>query len=57
MPTLQQQQQPTSPASSNGHRHAEGRRLVGRVSRNHAGPSSIPSKFETILFHGQKEVR
>mmetsp|Transcript_8820 Transcript_8820/g.13947 ORF Transcript_8820/g.13947 Transcript_8820/m.13947 type:complete len:412 (+) Transcript_8820:220-1455(+) len=57
MPTLQQQQQPTSPASSNGHRHAEGRRLVGRVSRNHAGPSSIPSKFETILFHGQKEAK
>lgn len=36
---------------------AGGRRHTGAVNRGRNTASSIPSKFETVLFHGQKEVR
>jgi len=46
----------SSPSQKTGHENA-GRRHTGRVTRTRNSAPSIPSKFETILFHGQKEVK
>eukprot|EP00472_Partenskyella_glossopodia_P007584 CAMPEP_0197539402 /NCGR_PEP_ID=MMETSP1318-20131121/62598_1 /TAXON_ID=552666 /ORGANISM="Partenskyella glossopodia, Strain RCC365" /LENGTH=415 /DNA_ID=CAMNT_0043098111 /DNA_START=73 /DNA_END=1320 /DNA_ORIENTATION=- len=40
-----------------GQKKQKGKRIVGRAPRKQSTTSSIPSKFETILFLGQKEAK